>query len=351
MPWGTWITCEEIFNYGSTEANVTPGHRRAARLRLRGAGRRDPARSPRSRSSTPAASPTRPSPGSTACSTRPRTAATPRSTASSRAQATRVRRPRELRRHAAGARDQRAAELRRRRRRTRARRYRVEWVTLEEPNPLTDTVRIEAQAKGATIFNRTEGIWSADQPRVLRLHVGRRRRARAGLGVHAARARRRRAEARLRIDERRTTCESPDNLVVVPRTGDIWVQEDGGGEQYVRGVTRRGEIYDFAQHASSAPSRVLRRLLQPRRRDVLPQPAGRPARRGRDARDAGEREARLHVRDLGAVRALTSARRAPRHLGGFGAMPTLRAAALPAALALAALLAPASALPAPSRRG
>ena len=24
-PWGTWITCEEIFNYGATENNVTPG--------------------------------------------------------------------------------------------------------------------------------------------------------------------------------------------------------------------------------------------------------------------------------------------------------------------------------------
>ena len=24
-PWGTWITCEEIFNYGSVESNVTPG--------------------------------------------------------------------------------------------------------------------------------------------------------------------------------------------------------------------------------------------------------------------------------------------------------------------------------------
>jgi secreted PhoX family phosphatase len=24
-PWGTWITCEEIFNYGSGGANVTPG--------------------------------------------------------------------------------------------------------------------------------------------------------------------------------------------------------------------------------------------------------------------------------------------------------------------------------------
>ena len=39
--------------------------------------------------------------------------------------------------------------------------YSVEWVTIEEPNPLTDTVRVEAQSKGAAIFDRTEGTWPA----------------------------------------------------------------------------------------------------------------------------------------------------------------------------------------------
>ena len=41
--------------------------------------------------------------------------------------------------------------------------------------------------------------------------------------------------------------DAPDNLVVVPASGDVFLQEDGGGEQFVRGVTRRGEIYDFAK--------------------------------------------------------------------------------------------------------
>ena len=40
--------------------------------------------------------------------------------------------------------------------------------------------------------------------------------------------------------------------MVIPHTGDIWLQEDGGGEQYVRGVTRRGEIYDFARTVLSS---------------------------------------------------------------------------------------------------
>jgi uncharacterized protein len=34
---------------------------------------------------------------------------------------------------------------------------------------------------------------------------------------------------------------------VVPSTGDIFLQEDSDGEQWIRGVTRRGEIYDFAR--------------------------------------------------------------------------------------------------------
>jgi uncharacterized protein len=32
----------------------------------------------------------------------------------------------------------------------------------------------------------------------------------------------------------------------VPHTGDIFLQEDASNDQYIRGVNRRGEIYDFA---------------------------------------------------------------------------------------------------------
>ncbi len=75
--------------------------------------------------------------------------------------------------------------------------------------------------------------------------------------------------------------DAPDNLVPVPATGDVFLQEDGGGEQFVRGVTKRGEIYDFAKTVTQRHG-VLRRLLQPGRPDVLRLPAGR-ARRGHAA--------------------------------------------------------------------
>src|SRR5690606_4662150 len=35
----------------------------------------------------------------------------------------------------------------------------VEWVDIDEPDPSTDTVRAEAQGKGAATFVRGEGIW------------------------------------------------------------------------------------------------------------------------------------------------------------------------------------------------
>ncbi len=43
------------------------------------------------------------------------------------------------------------------------------------------------------------------------------------------------------------TLEGPDNVVVVPQTGDIFLCEDAAAPQFVRGLTTDGEIYDFAQ--------------------------------------------------------------------------------------------------------
>ena len=40
--------------------------------------------------------------------------------------------------------------------------------------------------------------------------------------------------------------ESPDNLVVTP-FGDLLLCEDGNDPQYIRGLTKKGRIYDFAR--------------------------------------------------------------------------------------------------------
>jgi secreted PhoX family phosphatase len=48
--------------------------------------------------------------------------------------------------------------------------------------------------------------------------------------------------------------DSPDNVVIVPKTGDILVQEDGDADQYIRGITRDGRIYDFARSGDASNS-------------------------------------------------------------------------------------------------
>ena len=96
MPWGSWVTCEETVNGPDVGAGLHGRPQRradeAARLDLRGAGERRPARAsrPASRSARPAASPTRPSP-----TTRTRTTSTsPRTTSASRPASTATRRRR-----------------------------------------------------------------------------------------------------------------------------------------------------------------------------------------------------------------------------------------------------------------
>jgi secreted PhoX family phosphatase len=41
--------------------------------------------------------------------------------------------------------------------------------------------------------------------------------------------------------------DSPDDIVVSPR-GGLLVCEDGGGTQFLRGLTPTGEIFDFARN-------------------------------------------------------------------------------------------------------
>ena len=175
--------------------------------------------------------------------------------------------------------------------------YQVEWVTVDEPNPLTDTVRYQAQAKGAAIFNRTEGIWATDKGVYFDCTSG----GDAGLGQLWELRPKGRDGGTLKLIFESTTAEdleAPDNLVVVPSTGDVFLQEDGPGTQYVRGVTPKGLIYDFAR-TMVKPHRVLRRLLLARRFDVLHQPAGRPAGGRSDPGVAARLDRRADVRRLG----------------------------------------------------
>jgi secreted PhoX family phosphatase len=244
-PWGTWITCEEIFNYGSVEKNVTPGtgvpHGYSFEI---------PAETTSAVTPQPIVDAGRFSHEAVAWldgilyETEDRgdaafyrflPAKQPResgdlATFGGTLQALAV-----SGRPGFDANTANPGET-----------YRVEWVTIEEPNPLTDTVRKEAQGKGAAIFDRTEGAWTADGRVYFDCTTGGEKQL-GQLWVYKPRGRNGGEMTLIYESTSSEDLENPDNLVVVPANGDVWLQEDSDGEQFVRGVNKRGEIYDFAQ--------------------------------------------------------------------------------------------------------
>lgn len=134
--------------------------------------------------------------------------------------------------------------------------YGVEWVTIEEPDHEDDTdnrrdlvsgftpVRFQAQAQGAAFFDRQEGMWVGPGNKVFfdcttggALDLGQ------VWQYDPAR------EVLTLIFESTSAAvlEGPDNVVIVPKTGDILLCEDATAPQFVRGLTPAGEIYDFAE--------------------------------------------------------------------------------------------------------
>lgn len=244
-PWGTWITCEEIFNYGSVESNTTPGtgvpHGYAFEV---------PA---------DATKPVTPQPivdagrfareavawlngtlyqtedRGDACFYRFIPAKKPKEYGDladfgGELQALVVKGQPNFDMNLADPGDE----------------FEVEWVTVDEPNPLTDTVRKQAQAKGAAIFDRTEGAWATKSRVYFDCTTG----GEAQLGQLWELKPVKNGSDVLRLvfeSDDAAVLENPDNLNIVPETGDVFLQEDSDGEQYVRGVTFNGRIYDFAK--------------------------------------------------------------------------------------------------------
>ncbi|MEM8780161.1 MAG: alkaline phosphatase PhoX [Cyanobacteria bacterium P01_G01_bin.49] len=120
----------------------------------------------------------------------------------------------------------------------------VKWVQLETVDPDQDTLRYQAQSKGAAIFKRGEGICLARDEFYFTCTSG----GNAGKG-QIFRYNPLQETISLFVESPGTkSLDYPDNLILSP-FGDLVVCEDGAGEQFLIGVTPQGECYQLARNA------------------------------------------------------------------------------------------------------
>ncbi|CAN5783511.1 DUF839 domain-containing protein [soil metagenome] len=125
----------------------------------------------------------------------------------------------------------------------------VEWVDIENPDPETAeqnslAVYEQGQAEGGATFARLEGCWYGDGSVFLNSTSG----GDVGLGqVWQYRPRGSSGGQLILLFESESAdqLDAPDNITVSPR-GGLAICEDGDGEQFVRGLTQQGRIFDFA---------------------------------------------------------------------------------------------------------
>jgi secreted PhoX family phosphatase len=129
--------------------------------------------------------------------------------------------------------------------------FAVDWVDVREPEPASNdapaSTRAQAQAAGAAVFARQEGAWAVARRRI---YFDCTSGGAAGKG-QIWELDPRRGRLRLVFESAgEQQLDEPDNLALVPETGDLLICEDGGGDQFVRGLTRQGRIFDLVQASS-----------------------------------------------------------------------------------------------------
>lgn len=117
------------------------------------------------------------------------------------------------------------------------------WVRIDNPDPVTDTVRVEARNKGAALFARGEGAWYGNGLVYFTCTSG----GDIGRGQVFAYNPRNSTITLVVESIAQSELDSPDNITVAP-FGDLILCEDGSGEQFVVGVNSRGELYQLARN-------------------------------------------------------------------------------------------------------
>jgi len=119
-------------------------------------------------------------------------------------------------------------------------RLKTEWVELENVDSNEDSLRHQAQAKGATIFVRGEGMWQ-DQGRIYWCCSSGGDHELGQVFEYEPAT----ETTRLVVEsERQGDLDKPDNITLGPDS-TIYVAEDGPGENGVKGVDRSGGLFPF----------------------------------------------------------------------------------------------------------
>jgi secreted PhoX family phosphatase len=139
----------------------------------------------------------------------------------------------------------------------------VEWVDIDDADPAaaeTDPSAVFRQglAAGGAIFQRLEGCWYGDGSIFFNATSG--GDAGAGqvwqyrpLGSRQGQLGGSGGQLILVFESPSPeVLDSPDNICVSPR-GGLVICEDGDGVQFIRGLTRRGDIFDFVQTNGAMP--------------------------------------------------------------------------------------------------
>ena len=127
------------------------------------------------------------------------------------------------------------------------------WVTIDRPDPNlestpADTVFSQGLDKGGARFRRLEGCWWGDNSvyfndtnggAVGAGRVWQYRPQPGGTGLLTL----------IFESPSADVLDAPDNICVSPR-GGLVICEDGGGTQYLRGLTPQGQIFDFVRSAN-----------------------------------------------------------------------------------------------------
>lgn len=122
------------------------------------------------------------------------------------------------------------------------------WVTINDPNPPADTVRVEGKTSGATRFTRGEGAWYGNGQTYFVCSNGGDDRV-GQVWAYQSSSDPSQGLLTLVVEAQASDpLAAPDNICVAP-FGDLFLCEDGSGTEYVVGVNTEGELYRFAENA------------------------------------------------------------------------------------------------------